>query len=383
MQDLNNSIYSVSSLNEAIKSTLENNVLLKYIFLKGEISNFKAHFSGILYFTLKDEKSTISAIMFASSTKSLTFAPKDGDEVVVQGRIGVYVQRGQYSIYVNSMDLFGQGQVFLEKEKLKRKLFAEGLFDESKKRAINQYPRRIGVITAANSAAIKDIIHNIHIRYPIAEIIFFPSLVQGDGAPQALLDAFNKAIKQNIDTLIIGRGGGANEDLNAFDDETLVRAVAKSPIPVISAVGHEIDNTILDLVADKTVSTPTAAATASCVDKVELYKRFNDFDDRMKNSINMILANMVDELDTAKINLSSSMKNFVYNLKIRLDGYDKHLTALNPTNVMSRGFVVLEDENGQIITSIDSVNLGQNIKTKTKDGIIESKVTKKEKNNGK
>lgn len=370
--------YTVSTLNERIKNTINSDAQLQYILLKGEISNFKHHFTGHLYFTLKDENSTISSIMFERDASMLKFEPKDGDEVLVRGKIGVYPQRGQYSIYIGEMELFGQGQALLEKERLKKKLQAEGLFDESKKRLINQYPKKIGIITASGSAALRDMIVNIHNRYPVAEIKVYPSLVQGDGAAKALLDAFIKATQEDIDTLIIGRGGGANEDLRAFDDETLARAVSKSPIPVISAVGHEIDFTIIDYVADKRVSTPTGAANAACIDKSEIEQRFIDFDVRVKNTIKYKFDNMKNDLVDSRDRLLLSIQNLLNDIKLRLVGEKKHLSALNPQNVLNRGYAIMEDVNGKLISDIDQVDKKQKVRTILKNGIITSEVIAKE-----
>lgn len=371
--------YTVSALNERIKNIIDSDVQLQYILLKGEISNFKHHFTGHLYFTLKDENSTISSIMFERDVSRLKFEPKDGDEVLVRGRIGVYPQRGQYSIYVGEMELFGQGQALLEKERLKKKLQAEGLFDESKKRPIDQYPQKIGIISAAGSAALRDIIVNIHNRYPVVEIKVYTSLVQGDGAAKALLDAFMRATQEDIDTLIIGRGGGANEDLGAFDDETLARAVSKSPIPVISAIGHEIDFTILDYVADKRVSTPTGAANAACADKREIEQRFIDFDTRMKNTIKYRLDDMEKDLIDNRDELLLSIQGLLNNLKLRFVGDKKHLSALNPQNVLNRGYAMIEDADGKLISDIEQVDEKQKIRTILKNGIITSEVIAKEK----
>ena len=271
----NTPVLTVSDINNYVKAVLTSDERLKFVRIKGEISNFKAYPSGHFYFSLKDNDSTISAVMFSNYAKRIAFSPKNGDEVVVLASVDAYVPRGSYNLNVYEMEEMGLGQQLLELEKLKKKLAAEGLFDESRKREINIYPKAIGVITAPNGAAIRDIVTNIKRRYPIADIYVFPSLVQGEQAPSELLKAFEESQKYDLDTLIIGRGGGASDDLSAFNDEKLVRAVSNSKMPIIAAVGHEIDMTLIDYVADKRASTPTGAAELATIDRREIQKEFD------------------------------------------------------------------------------------------------------------
>ena len=254
---MNENLYSVSSLNRYIKQMFDTNFTLRGLRLKGEISNFKRYSSGHIYFTIKDDESSIRAVMFREHTRFMPETIKDGDEIIAAGYVSVYPERGEYQFYAQAIDLSGKGQILFELEMLKKKLAAEGLFDESRKRKINPFPKAVGVISAPNSAAMSDIKTNLLRRNPLIEVKLFPSLVQGSDAPKALLNALNEAKNANIDTLIIGRGGGSNEDLSAFNDETLVREAAKFPVPIISAVGHEIDFTLIDFVADARASTPT------------------------------------------------------------------------------------------------------------------------------
>ena len=263
-------VLTVSDINTFIKSILTTEERLKFIRIRGEISNFKVYPSGHFYFSLKDDNSIINAVMFANYAKKIAFIPKNGDEVIVLASVDAYIPRGSYNLNIYEMDSVGQGQILVEFEKLKKKLAAEGLFDESRKRKINIFPKAIGVITAQNGAAVRDIVTNIIRRYAVADIYVFPSLVQGEQAPKELLKAFYKSQEYDLDTLIIGRGGGASEDLSAFNDETLVRAIASSKMPVIAAVGHEIDSTLVDFVADKRASTPTGAAELATVDRREI-----------------------------------------------------------------------------------------------------------------
>jgi len=394
--------YTVSSLNLHIKELLDGDVSLRYVRLKGEVSNLKKHPSGHFYFSLKDEKSLISAVMFYGDASRVKFDLKDGDEIIAYGSIGVYAQRGSYQIYVTSIELFGQGSILIELEKLKRRLYEEGLFDESRKRPIAVYPRAIGIITARGSAAIADLIKNIQRRYPIVQIYVFPSLVQGEGASKDLLRAFDLATHCELSTLIIGRGGGANEDLNAFNDELLVRALATSRIPIISAIGHEIDNTLVDLVADERASTPTAAAELSTPDKHELYELLSASLERMNTSLSNKSQSLSERLNSLarqpffadprsiyeaksrdlkemRVRLTNAMRNSYLNANREVRAYRQRLDALSPFGVLRRGYSILEDGEGKVVSSIEEIEIGQDIRTIVNDGIIKSKVLVKEK----
>lgn len=251
---------TVSQLNRYIKYRLDNDENLQEVYLRGEISNFKAHTRGHFYFTLKDENSRINAIMFASNTTKVKFTPQDGMKVLVTGKINVYEASGAYQIYVNTMQEDGIGNLYIAFEQLKKKLQAEDLFDESHKQKIPRIPKRIGVITAPTGAAIRDILSTIKRRFPLAEVLLLPALVQGEAASLDIASQIKNAEKYDLDVLIVGRGGGSIEDLWAFNEEVVARAIYDCPIPVISAVGHEIDYTIADFVADLRAPTPTGAA---------------------------------------------------------------------------------------------------------------------------
>lgn len=423
--------YTVTSLNRLIKSKLDSDANLKGIRLKGEISNFKRHSSGHFYFSLKDSECVISAIMFADNVQNTNFNPKDGDEVLVFGSISSFPQRGQYQIYVMAMELFGQGALLLELEKLKQKLQKEGLFDESKKRPLKRYPSVVGVISARGSAAIEDIIKNISRRNPSVQIIVFPSQVQGQGAEKDLLRAFSLAMTYELDTLIIGRGGGSSEDLKAFNDETLVRAVSKSRIPVISAVGHEIDTTLIDYVSDKRASTPTGAAELAVADKNDILGILAYYSDKNSEIINSRIANYKSQISFYKtrpvyaspLSIHDGIKNKLAIAKERLISFSptkrldtyranlrlytsrpiyykvglllepksakikslkERLNALSPYSILKRGYSILQSESGDLIKSVNEVQVNQKVKTITQDGIINLIVTSKEENdNGK
>lgn len=393
-------IYSVSDVNRYIKTLIGNDENLKFIFVKGEISNFKYASNGHLYFTLKDKDCMISVMMFENYARKLTFTPKNGDEITVLASVDVYPARGTYSLIAYELEQKGQGAILVELEKLKKQLMVEGLFDESRKRKINIYPKKIGVITAPNSAAIKDIVTNLHRRYPICEIYFFPSAVQGENAPKELLLAFNKSQEYDLDTLIIGRGGGASEDLSAFNDEAFVRAIANSKMPVIAAVGHEIDSTLVDYVSDKRASTPTGAAELATIDIREIRQTLSYALIDMKEGITTKLSDIKEEFIDLKEKLARSLKdklliqtNETKFIKEKLNSAIKEkflirenaikvlkekLEALNPNKVLTRGYSLSMDENGNVLDSVNKVKLGDIVVTMLKDGKLTSIVNKKE-----
>ena len=399
---MNETIFSVSALNRHIKQLFDNDFTLRGLRLKGEISNFKRYPSGHIYFTLKDEESSIKAVMYVSYTKFMPSTIKDGDEVVATGYVSVYPQRGEYQFYAQAIDLFGKGNQLLELELLKKKLASEGLFDESRKRKIKPFPKSVGVISAPNSAALSDIKTNLLRRNPLIELKIFPSLVQGSEAPKALLKALNEAKISNIDTLIIGRGGGASEDLSAFNDETLVREAAKFPVPIISAVGHEIDFTLIDYIADARASTPTGAAELATIDKREIYDCLANYETRMEDVLINKINNLKQRIDNIKsrpffINpkamyvealkdvkvlterMDLAISHLIKMKKEKLNSYIPRLNSLSVDATLNRGFAVMLDENNRVVKNIDDVKINTSVKTKISGGIITSTVTSKEK----
>ena len=372
-------IYTVSDVNRYVKSVISSDENLKYIFVKGEISNFKRGANGHLYFSLKDKEALISCAMFATYAAKVIDMPVDGDEVVVLASVDVYPARGTYQLVVYEMNALGKGAILVELERLKKQLQAEGLFDISRKRKINLYPNAIGVITAKNGAAVRDIVTNIKRRYPICDIYVFPSAVQGESAPKELLRAFNESQKYDLDTLIIGRGGGASEDLSAFNDETLVRAIATSKMPVIAAVGHEIDTTLVDYVADKRASTPTGAAELATIDMREIELHFQNCIDDMKEAIYGQLDDMKEDISSYKEDLHEIMLNQLNDMALKLDSNKKQLEALNPKKILSRGYSITMDDEGKVLTSSKGL-VGKKIQTVMADGLVHSTVDKVEEN---
>ena len=282
---MNDKYITVTQLTRYIKYKIDNDTNLNEVFLKGEISNFKAHSRGHFYFTLKDEGSRINAIMFASSTKNLKFVPQDGMKVLVTGKISVFEANGAYQIYVNDMLEDGVGNLYIAYEQLKKKLESEGLFREDHKKKIPKIPTNIGVVTAPTGAAIKDIISTIERRWPLANVYLFPSLVQGEDAKEDIVRQIKRAQEFDLDTLIVGRGGGSIEDLWPFNEEIVARAIYECPIPVISAVGHEVDFTIADFVADLRAPTPTGAAEMAVPQISDVIKYLNQVNIRLNNTI--------------------------------------------------------------------------------------------------
>lgn len=393
-----NPVYSVSALNAAIKARLEGDPEFSALTLRGEISNFKVYPSGHCYFTLKDEKSVISAVMWAGEAAFLSFAPNNGDEVICHGRISVYPPRGSYQFVAAKMERSGQGSELAKLRALAEKLKAEGLFAESRKRKIPAYPRTVGVIAGKGSAGMKDIVHNISLRYQNLTLYLFPSLVQGEGAPASLLAALKQAIAHDVDTLIIGRGGGSSEDLHAFNDEALVRAVAACPIPVISAVGHEVDTTLIDLVADRRVSTPTAAAVLAVPDSNELLMGLDDASTRLFSLFSGVLAQKKERVDSLSqrpfftnpkaiyaekiADLEKLSQRFSLALVAQLNAkkakaayLQGKLASLNPYSVLGRGYAISTDASGKVVASVKDVKAGSEVKTRLNDGIIMSTVT--------
>jgi len=297
---MNKEYLTVSQLTKYIKYKLDNDANLQEVYLKGEISNFKAHTRGHFYFTIKDEGSRINAVMFASSASKVKFTPEDGMKILVTGRISVYEATGGYQIYVNEMMEDGVGNLYVAFEQLKKKLASEGLFDDRYKKPIPKIPERVGVITASTGAAIRDIISTINRRFPLTEVILLPSLVQGEGAKEDIVRQIKRAEGYNLDVLIVGRGGGSIEDLWAFNEEIVARTIFDCPIPVISAVGHEIDFTIADFVADLRAPTPTGAAEIAVPNKTDVINYLNQLNLRSRKAVGTILELKRKKLDSIK-----------------------------------------------------------------------------------
>ena len=396
-----NKYFSVTALNTLIKSKIDGDEELHNVYVKGEISNWKSYNSGFFFDLVDEKKSVIPCILWGDNYLYLPFEPKNGDEVIALGSVSVYVGRGRYNFTVKTLEKFGQGAALLALEALKKKLQAEGLFDISHKKSIPEFPKSIGLIVGDKSAAEADLIKNISRRWPLCEILVFPSLVQGKDAPKELLKALRRAETTEIDILIIARGGGSNEDLSAFNDEALARELYACTIPCISAVGHEIDTTLIDYVSDLRVSTPTGAAEAATPDQQEIRAVLLGAEDSLNTAMKNLLSKKRDQLNSLSArpffkNPSSNYakaKEEVQQLSKRLEmslghlfemsrnqvrSLSSRLDALNPRNVISRGYSMTTDERGNIVTSVRQIAEGDTLKSVLKDGTITSKVTSKE-----
>ena len=416
---MNDKYITVTQLTRYIKYKIDNDTNLNEVFLKAEISNFKAHSRGHFYFTLKDEGSRINAIMFSSSTKNLKFVPTDGIKVLVTGKISVFEANGAYQIYVNDMLEDGVGNLYIAYEQLKKKLEGEGLFREDHKKKIPKIPANIGVVTAPTGAAIKDIISTIERRWPLANIYLFPSLVQGEDAKEDIVRQIKRAEEFNLDTLIVGRGGGSIEDLWPFNEEIVARAIYDCHIPVISAVGHEIDFTISDFVADLRAPTPTGAAEMAVPQISDVDNYLNQLKIRLNKTITnkvsknrqllefiknkyifsnplsiyqtkeMLFDSLLDRLTFGLKNIVSVKEKELLKIKssyILQDPYkllDKKsnkllniiskLEPLSPLKTIERGFSIVKKDN-KVITSVKDLKKKDNLELELKDGSINVEV---------
>lgn len=387
------SVLTVSQVNQYVKLLLDGDETLQYLWVRGEISNFKRHYaSGHLYFSLKDADGLIRAVMFRSAADKVRFTPADGMKVLARGRVSAFPRDGQYQLYVEEMQPDGMGALYLAYEQLRAKLASEGLFDAARKKPLPKYPERIGIITSATGAAIHDMITVTGRRFPAAELYLYPSQVQGPEAPRQLIGAlsyFNRT--KSVDVIIIGRGGGSLEDLWAFNNETLARAVAASEIPVISAVGHESDFTICDFAADLRAATPSAAAELSVPSAAQLLeglsgtrqsmdralvRKIDGLRQKLKvlasgralsapihlvNDRRMTLAFMEEKLDTLTDRKLADLRGSFAALCGKLD-------SLNPLSVLSRGYAAVLNEDSGIVKSVKDVHPGERVRIRFCDG---------------
>ena len=350
----------ISELNNYIKSLLDKDIYLNKVYLKGEISNFKNHTRGHLYFTLKDDESRISAVMFQSSAVKLTFMPEDGMNVLVSGRISAYPAQGSYQIYVDKMEVDGLGALYIEYEKLKKKLATLGLFNKEHKVPIPKYPEKIGVITASTGAAVRDIMSTIKRRYPICEVILFPCLVQGKDAAPDIVRQIKRADEYGLDTIIVGRGGGSIEDLWAFNEEIVAYAIYECNTPIISAVGHEIDWTIADFAADLRAPTPTGAAEMAVPTVLDVNTLIDNYKIRLnkniKNMVNtkfiklrslknsFILKNPMSMYEVKEQKLDSLMDGLNKNIKLVLTDKENKLNKINMSIIFQNPYNLIKDK---------------------------------------
>lgn len=392
-------IISISELTEYIKTVLNKDPILQNVTVRGELSNFYHHSSGHLYFTMKDSNSQLKCVMFRSNARRVKFEPENGMNLIATGSISIYPARGEYQLYVNDLQPDGIGALHLAFEQLKKKLKKEGLFDKEAKKPIPKLPRRIGVITSPTGAAVRDIISVIQRRFPHVEIVVAPALVQGEGAKASLVRSIEllQRDEEDIDVLIIGRGGGSIEDLWGFNEELVARAIYHCSIPVISAVGHETDFTIADFVADLRAPTPSAAAELAVGNFEELKRYLDTMENRLEHSLKSRVDNLKERLtrlkshpifqrpeevflkswqqvDDLERRLHQSMKNQVNLTREKTMSYIKQLESLSPLNVLKRGYSVSEKFDGQVLKSIDDVEPGEKIKVRLSDGELKATI---------
>ncbi|MBE6565785.1 MAG: exodeoxyribonuclease VII large subunit [Ruminococcaceae bacterium] len=391
---------SVTQLNEYLKMLLDGDRVLSSVFVRGEISNFKLYSSGHAYFTLKDDAGQLKSVMFRSYFSRMAFLPEDGMRVIAHGRVSVYESSGQYQLYVDDLQPDGAGSLAMRFEQLKRKLAAEGLFDESRKRPLPPMPRRIGVITSPSGAAVHDIINVLGRRFPAAEMILYPSEVQGTQAPAQLISGVEFfSMTGLVDVIILGRGGGSAEDLWAFNDEYLARAVASCSIPVISAVGHESDFTICDFVADRRAPTPSAAAEIAVPDMGEILRGLASVRAGLQTSMQKLIVQerrMLNQITQSRV--FSRPEQMLDGFRQRLDEGEAELTravgqtllqkrqstaalagklqALNPLSILSRGYATVSRE-GISITSIKQINDNDTLDIRMADGSVRATVSQR------
>ena len=383
---------TVKQLNAYVKALMESDVRLQHVVVKGELSNFKNHSSGHCDFSLKYDSCGVRAVMFRSSAAKLTFVPKDGMQVIVRGRVSVFERDGNYQLYVDAMSLDGQGDLYVAFEVLKQKLGAEGLFDPGRKRPLPKIPLRVGVITSPTGAAVRDIIHVLGRRFPTAKVFLYPVLVQGAGAAASICEALRFFSEHRAaDVLIVGRGGGSIEDLWAFNEESVARAIASCSIPVISAVGHETDFTIADFVSDMRAPTPSAAAEVAVPDTRALMNKFDNVTARLKLLLNSAVTHkkqqlayltehsalknprrLIDErqlaVDHLFMNMGNQMQIKTATAKGAFSALAAKLDSLSPLAVLGRGYSMIKDEQGRIVNSAAQLSIGQHMQVNLTDG---------------
>lgn len=388
----------VSEVNKYIKRIFLGDVILSNVQVEGEISNFKSHYSGHVYFSLKDEQGKINCVLFKNYKENMPSALKDGDKVVATGYVSVYEKEGNYQLYVRKIERSGIGDLYRTFEELKLKLEKEGLFDSAHKKELPVFPKKIGVVTSSSGAAIKDIITVIKRRCPVVDIILYPTLVQGINAPESICEGLRYLDKrEDIDVIILGRGGGSIEELFAFNDERLARTIYHMEKPVISAVGHETDYTIADFVADCRAPTPSAAAEIATPDVSEMLSildekynslirafTFKKSDMKMRldylynnlyfhNPINKI-RELAQEQDSLLKRLSMIMNMRLSSYRDRIENLNRSIKHLNPVSSLERGYGIVTTLNGETVSSVEDISIDEVLRIFIKDGLLEVKV---------
>lgn len=400
MRSPNQSVYSVGQVNSYIKNMFAQDFMLSRIYVRGEVSNCKYHTSGHLYFSLKDASGTIACVMFAGQRRGLAFRMKDGDKVIVGGSVNVYERDGKYQLYAREISLEGAGLLYERFLALKKELEEMGMFALEYKQPIPFYVKRLGVVTAPTGAVIQDIRNVAYRRNPYVQIVLYPALVQGEGAVESIVRGIETLDRLQLDVLIVGRGGGSIEDLWAFNEEPVARAIFNCETPVISAVGHETDTTIADYVADLRAPTPSAAAELAVTDIRGILERMDQYRRRMNyslqtqvqqartrlqsyqarwNYLNPVqrLEKQKDRLADAERRLQENMEAVLQNKRHRLELYIRQMQGLSPLDKLNQGFSYVENQEQRPVTRIAQVQEGELLKIQVTDGTIEAEVKAK------
>ena len=396
---MNKNVYSVSQINTYIERMFSDDFMLGNLSLSGEVSNCKYNHTGHIYFTLKDDKSSISCVMFAGKrAKGLKFNMKDGDQIVVTGYVGIYAAAGRYQVYANEIELAGVGDLYQRFEALKQELEESGMFDAMYKKPIPSHAMRIGIITAPTGAAVHDIIRVSKTRNPFVELILYPAQVQGEGAVPSIISGINCLDELNLDVIILGRGGGSIEDLWAFNEEPVARAIFKANTPIISAVGHETDFTIADFVADKRAATPSQAAELANFVYDDFARTCERYSDRLNSTLDYKLSSITAQLENYKLRLQSlrpenkikvnqDKLNHLYDrlnslMNAKIERYESRLIAasgrldgLSPAKRLASGFGYLTGPDGKKVDSVSNLSIGDSLSIRVKDGMLESQIT--------
>jgi exodeoxyribonuclease VII large subunit len=390
--------WTVTEVNRYLRDLLESDHNLADLWIQGEISNFSKPRSGHIYFTLKDERAAMRCVMWRNNAQRLAYLPKDGDSVEVHGSISVYETGGQYQLYADTIKPLGEGALYQEFLRLKSKLEAEGLFDEERKRPIPRWPTRIGIVTSPTGAALRDVLDTLRRRYPLVEVILAPSAVQGREAPAGIIAGLRDLNRAAVpDVILLARGGGSIEDLWAFNDEGVARAIAASEVPLITGVGHETDFTIADFVADLRAPTPTAAAELATPNRDDLIVdlneatqrlaqitlmgvgdqrwRLNDLVHRLKRlSPEARIQSDRQRLDELTNRAATSLAHHLDLLRAHLNAAEQRLTDLNPHTVLSRGYALVSKADGRNVRSVDQVEAGDPLNVQVSDGQFDVEV---------
>ena len=394
-------IYSVGQVNQYIKNMFAQDFLLERILVRGEVSNCKYHASGHIYFTLKDAVGAIACVMFEGNRRGLTFRMKEGDNVVVSGSVQVYERDGKYQLYAKQITLDGVGERYVRLEQLKRELAEMGMFAQEYKRPIPAYPRTIGIVTAPTGAAIRDIQTIAHRRNPTVQLILYPALVQGDGAVPSIINGIHAMEQLGVDVMIVGRGGGSIEDLWAFNEETVVRAVFDCPVPVISAVGHETDMTLIDYVADLRAPTPSAAAELAVwkLDTAQAY--IDELQLRMERQLQQQLASLHSRVQALSLRIrcaspqnqlnmrrqyitdledgmTQRMEQLLRDARHRMQLLAQRMESGSPLHKLSAGYSLVTDEAGNIVNAFEQIETGMRLTLHMLDGDIKTRVEEKQ-----